>query len=81
MTDDALQALAARMAADKTLPVDLTGPVVAALHTVAAPPPGSDAERYGLESAAHIISGTWPTTSALGRDALAYMQARRRTSS
>jgi len=78
MTNRMLEKLTARVAAEQTMPAHLVAPVVAALHSALASAEGSDAERYGLESAAHVISDTWPTTSTLGAEILAYVQGRRR---
>ena len=78
MNADELRVLAARVAAEQSLPDHLTAPVLAALHTVKAAPPRSESERYGLECAAHVISDAWPLDSILGQDVLAYVQARRR---
>ncbi|QZQ53817.1 hypothetical protein KZI27_10600 [Curtobacterium sp. TC1] len=78
MTDEKLENLVARVVAERAMPMQMVAPVLTALHAAQASAGGSDAERYGLESAAHVISDTWPTTSALGADILAYVQGRRR---
>jgi hypothetical protein len=78
VTDEKLENLVARVAAEEAMPMQLVAPVLTALHAALASAAGSDAERYGLESAAHAVSDTWPTTSALGADVLAYVQRRRR---
>jgi hypothetical protein len=78
VTNEKLENLVARVAAEEAMPMQVVAPVLTALRAAQASAGGSDAERYGLESAAHVVSDTWPTTSALGADILAYVQACRR---
>lgn len=57
--------------------MEVTAPVVAALHCIAAAPDDTPLVRYSLDCLSNVGTETWPAESNLGRDVLAYVQARR----
>ncbi len=78
MRDPVLTALISRVSAETTLPVDVTAPVLAALHCIAAAADGSPLTGYSLDCLRNVVTETWPASSNVGRDVLAYVQACRR---
>lgn len=75
MRDEALTLLISRVSAETTLPVDVTAPVLASLHCIAAAPDGSPLTGYSLDCLRNVVTEAWPANSELGRDVLAYVQA------